>query len=159
MVRKRVAAVDCNQLFLFEEDRPSPPPQVQVQATTSYDQIIAEDAAIRRNFKSLEEYYPSPQWKFKKKQKLDKVGRKCEQCGRPGRVEVHHLNYDSLYDERMEDLQVVCLSCHPAADHKRERNSAYTSFLRTKYGDDAGMIDPQTGLEEFDDWYDSLDDY
>lgn len=74
-------------------------------------------------------------------------------------MDVHHLNYDSLYDERMEDLQVVCRSCHPTADHKRERNNAYYSFMRTKYGDHAGMIDPQTGSEEFDDWYDSLDDY
>lgn len=78
MAKKRVAAVDSNQLFLFEEDRPVPAPMPQVRATSAYDQMIEEDAAIRRSFTSKEEYYRSPQWQFKRKQKLDKVGTKCE---------------------------------------------------------------------------------
>jgi len=40
-----------------------------------------------------------------------KVGR-CEDCGRDGRTELHHLTYARLFCERREDVEELCRDCH-----------------------------------------------
>ncbi len=51
-------------------------------------------------------------WRTTRIKKLLSVGEKCEQCGSTENLHVHHLRYDHLFDERMEDLRVLCCACH-----------------------------------------------
>lgn len=58
------------------------------------------------------EYLHSPEWKAKRKQKLKEVGHKCEECGSAKNLKVHHITYENLGNEDMDDLLVVCKRCH-----------------------------------------------
>lgn len=65
-------------------------------------------------------YIRSPEWRARRDQVLARAAYRCERCGLYGRgLEVHHLRYDNLGHEPDEDLQVLCLDCHPTADAER----------------------------------------
>ncbi len=59
-------------------------------------------------------YLKSKKWRAKRLYKITKSGHKCEECGieKEKGLEVHHLNYASLGNESLTDLQVLCHSCH-----------------------------------------------
>ncbi len=45
----------------------------------------------------------------------------CEQCGyEPWKpcLQVHHVTYDNLYNEKLEDLILLCPRCHKAKHNK-----------------------------------------
>ncbi len=59
-------------------------------------------------------YMQSPAWKEKRQAKLDACSEKCEcegGCTREA-TQVHHLHYDSLGNESLDDLQALCPKCH-----------------------------------------------
>lgn len=58
-------------------------------------------------------YLLSEHWKSKRNEILSARGCKCEKCGEWGN-EIHHLNYNNLWGEKPEDLQVLCGDCHEA---------------------------------------------
>ena len=57
-------------------------------------------------------YLQSPAWKQRKTEALVKAGYRCEKCGCFGRLEVNHIRYDNLGNEKPEDLIVLCDRCH-----------------------------------------------
>jgi len=77
-----------------------------------------------------EQYLQSPQWRAIREQKLAEAGYRCEfdavggdegwifeqdddgRCSTTDGLEVHHLTYDNLGRERMEDLKVLCVRHH-----------------------------------------------
>jgi hypothetical protein len=63
-------------------------------------------------------YINGPDWGERRKAKLRQVGYRCQGCDETERLEVHHLTYDRLGNERMEDLMVLCQLCH-ALEHGR----------------------------------------
>jgi 5-methylcytosine-specific restriction endonuclease McrA len=76
-------------------------------------------------------------------------------------LEVHHKNYERLGNERMSDLEVLCMPCHNNADRQRvERREdrleqrkydrALETYVASKYGGD--LIDVSGVEEEFQDW-------
>lgn len=70
------------------------------------------------------EYLRSPQWRRRREQRLKLDGYACQQCGTTSkqyRLEVHHLTYKRLGHERMEDLQTLCVLCHPIATSEQRR--------------------------------------
>ncbi len=59
-------------------------------------------------------YMQSKAWKEKRQAKLDACSGKCEcegGCIREA-TQVHHLHYDSLGNEGLDDLQALCPKCH-----------------------------------------------
>lgn len=80
-------------------------------------------------------YMASARWAQKRAWKLEAVGHRCEKCGQSkysGVLDVHHLTYDRLGHERLEDLQVLCKQCHEGADidrWQRERDEKAGSSL------------------------------
>ena len=65
-------------------------------------------------------YIQSSEWKEKRKTKLEDCKSKCEcegGCVREA-TQVHHLHYDTLGNESMEDLQALCAKCHMAKTSK-----------------------------------------
>lgn len=54
----------------------------------------------------------SDKWQGIKDLLFKERGKKCEKCGWAFDLEVHHLNYCRLGDERPSDLMVLCDECH-----------------------------------------------
>ena len=102
-----------------------------------------------------------------KKDMLRLRGARCERCGHPHSLELHHKTYERLGRELTSDLEVLCRRCHESADKERalegQRRSAtarYNAGLDTyaskKYGDDWDyQRDPEQVSEEYDQWLQS----
>ena len=51
-------------------------------------------------------------WKLTRAAKLIENGGYCELCGSRDNLHVHHLSHETIFCEKMEDLQVLCCRCH-----------------------------------------------
>lgn len=66
-------------------------------------------------------YLHSSQWRSLREQRLERDDWRCTGCGSDGsdsRLEVHHLTYERVGAERLEDLLTLCHLCH-AHEHGR----------------------------------------
>lgn len=71
-----------------------------------------------RSRTAYDDYLLGPHWVAFRKRVLE--GRpNCESCGAVKSLQVHHLNYDRLGDERLEDVAVLCLDCHERAHGRK----------------------------------------
>lgn len=59
-------------------------------------------------------YLKSEHWKQLRQKAFAKHGRKCCKCGSKKRLDVHHLNYRSIFDVVTDDLQIICRRHHDA---------------------------------------------
>jgi hypothetical protein len=59
-------------------------------------------------------YIKSRKWKKIRAQRLELDGHCCQRCGSSDKLEVHHIHYNTLFNERMKDLRTLCYSCHHA---------------------------------------------
>jgi 5-methylcytosine-specific restriction endonuclease McrA len=64
------------------------------------------------DFDSYEEYLLSSYWQEKKNWILECFEWKCKKCGRKENLNVHHKNYDSVGNENLHDVTVLCNKCH-----------------------------------------------
>lgn len=64
------------------------------------------------NKEKYKKYITSKKWKEKKAQLFELRGKECEQCGYKHRLHVHHLTYERLGEENLDDLQILCFQCH-----------------------------------------------
>lgn len=71
-------------------------------------------------FVEYSEYIQSPEWKIKEKEFIEKIG-KCQKCGTTEILSVHHKNYQSLGDETLSDICVLCWPCHMKYGHSGEK--------------------------------------
>src|SRR5688500_3895115 len=62
----------------------------------------------------------SPAGDAKRRLVLDRANGTCEGCGERSMLAVHHLHYETLGDEGLDDLQALCEDCHADADAERE---------------------------------------
>jgi hypothetical protein len=58
------------------------------------------------------EYLSSREWKAKRKAVKERCSNICERCHRYLVDDVHHLTYERVYNESLEDLQGLCTGCH-----------------------------------------------
>ena len=63
-------------------------------------------------------YLSSDKWKEKRKLVLERENKLCQRCKERPADDIHHLNYDNLYNETLEDLQALCKICH-AKEHNK----------------------------------------
>ena len=56
--------------------------------------------------------------------------RRCQRCGRPGRLEVHHPIPLSEGGTHAQPLEVVCRDCHLSRHHTDPARLAWALFLR-----------------------------
>ena len=87
-----------------------------------YKDVEEEKSLLWESFRGYK-YYNSPRykyyvylstdkWKQKRKQVLDRDKNQCQICKKNEATEVHHLTYDRVFDEELEDLLSVCNLCH-----------------------------------------------
>lgn len=58
------------------------------------------------------DYLKTPHWLTLRAAKLKKAGFRCQLCNGRQKLEVHHRTYEALGNESLEDLIVLCRSCH-----------------------------------------------
>lgn len=51
-------------------------------------------------------------WRRRRQDAIRRAGRRCQECGAGGPLDVHHLTYAHLGDERPGELVAVCEGCH-----------------------------------------------
>jgi len=69
-------------------------------------------------------YYASREWALKRNAVRTRANGKCERCGSDESCQVHHLSYQHLYNEPLEELQLVCENCHQFESGKSDVDPA-----------------------------------
>lgn len=64
------------------------------------------------NKESYHAYLKSKAWKELRRKVWLRSRRWCERCDNSMSAHVHHLTYERIGHERLEDLQAVCENCH-----------------------------------------------
>ncbi len=72
----------------------------------------------RNKYRNYKEYLKTDHWKITRAAALRRAGYKCEICGSNKRLNVHHLTYRNIGNERPEDLMVLCYYHHKWIHHK-----------------------------------------
>jgi predicted transcriptional regulator len=70
-----------------------------------------------RDVQDYLDYLLSDEWKDKANKVKERDGNQCVQCGSDKQLEVHHLTYDNIYEEPLEDLVTLCHTCHEKEHH------------------------------------------
>ena len=106
---------------------------VQSEGLSLFDQVLAEqykasrakerDAIHRKHIKlqsaedvrlskKYKEYLASKEWAAKRSRVMERAANLCEGCREVNATEVHHMNYEHLFDEFLFELVALCHSCH-----------------------------------------------
>ena len=67
---------------------------------------------MEKDKKKYHAYLKSLEWMVKREGLFTSRGKRCELCGAMKYIQVHHLTYDNIYNEPLEDLLLVCRDCH-----------------------------------------------
>ena len=73
--------------------------------------------------KDYNKYLRSPEWKAKKLLVLERDNYKCQQCGYTNNLHVHHLTYENVTNEQLDDLVTLCKRCHRSEHKKKVKNT------------------------------------
>lgn len=91
---------------------PGPPKQAE---PIDFLRMVSVMAGAEKpiNRPDYQEYIRSSEWIAKAKRAKLEAGQRCQSCGSDDRrLQVHHLNYGRLGEERPDDLIVLCGRCH-----------------------------------------------
>ncbi len=73
------------------------------------------------------EYMHSKQWRKKRRKAIRHHGPKCNRCGvnrkttgQRVKLEVHHKHYRRFGNEHLDDLEILCETCHKAEHRQRD---------------------------------------
>lgn len=67
---------------------------------------------VKRSPGDYQKYIASPEWKKKRDERIKLDNNQCQICGSKTKLEVHHLTYDRVFQEDMDDLITLCDRCH-----------------------------------------------
>ena len=73
---------------------------------------------IQPKWSTKKEYLKSPEWSTIRKERLLQDNYQCHMCQAEEALEVHHINYNTLYNEDLESLVSLCRQCHQATHDK-----------------------------------------
>jgi hypothetical protein len=81
-------------------------------------------------------YLRSKEWLAKREQVIQRCQNVCERCGKYAVEEVHHLTYDRVYREELEDLQGLCGYCHDYVHGRRadDGSAVHEAEVKEKEG-------------------------
>lgn len=66
-------------------------------------------------------YLISPEWKEFRRKALAHYGNKCSKCARTKSLQVHHLHYNNIFHEQLEDVVILCKLHHEEAHNKKKK--------------------------------------
>lgn len=92
-------------------------------------------------------YLASREWALKKEQVRKRSRDKCERCKRAPYEATHHLTYERVGNERLEDLQAVCNACHEFLSAKTHVDPVEVYAKEKRIGDLVGRFVKETGID------------
>lgn len=114
--------------------------------------LFFDDGKDERRLR-YELYLKSEKWKRIRIRKFKQVGRKCEKCGSKKGLQCHHLNYERLGKEKLNDLQILCTDCHALADIERRYSKGLETYALKRWGDNwQSVVALEYAKAEFDRW-------
>ncbi len=72
------------------------------------------------------QYMRSEAWRDKRQEAFKHYGRRCEKCSTSSCLVVHHSTYEHLFNEKMEDLMVLCKDCHNQLHRQMSKSRGFT---------------------------------
>ena len=69
-------------------------------------------------------YMASRAWRLKRREVIKRAGNLCERCHLAKIANVHHLTYERLGAELLEDLLGLCRECHEFVSAERDGDPA-----------------------------------
>jgi hypothetical protein len=68
-------------------------------------------------------YLRSAEWSQLRSRLLTERGAECECCGSSKRIQLHHLTYERIFEERDEDLMLLCPICHESVERAKDEGT------------------------------------
>lgn len=66
----------------------------------------------KKGKRDYNEYLKSAEWRAFRKQAFEFYGRECSECKGTDRLQVHHKHYKNIFNEKLEDVAILCEPCH-----------------------------------------------
>jgi phage terminase large subunit GpA-like protein len=60
-------------------------------------------------------------YKIVKRKRMELANWQCEHCGAKDKLSIHHVTYERIFNETLEDVRILCRKCHTKADVERRR--------------------------------------
>jgi 5-methylcytosine-specific restriction endonuclease McrA len=91
----------------------------------------AKDLFTRREIRRemYKNYLSSNAWKTKRCDVLKRAGGVCEECRFNEGTDVHHLTYQRLFRESLDDLVLLCRACHTKHHELRDTKYGHSSEI------------------------------
>ncbi|WP_377477665.1 HNH endonuclease [Olivibacter oleidegradans] len=67
---------------------------------------------LNSKYYKYKNYLLSVEWKEKRRLVLERDNSLCQHCMTATAENIHHLKYDNLFNEPLEDLLSLCKPCH-----------------------------------------------
>jgi 5-methylcytosine-specific restriction endonuclease McrA len=94
------------------------------------------------------EYYDSPHWRSLRLEVLAGADYRCAKCRQHRAwLHVHHLTYERLGAERLEDVQPLCPNCH-AREHPHRASEILAEWRTASEWDERDPKAERDVLEE-----------
>lgn len=95
-----------------DKPKPKPKPKFKFNYTDSTPEVEPKRQLMFINNADKLAYMRTEQWKQLKLERLRIAQYKCESCGSTHNLHLHHITYERLTQERIEDVAVLCNECH-----------------------------------------------
>lgn len=95
--------------------------------------MINKRLNLQKWTKKYHNYLRSKEWIQKKIGIIEIRGQRCEKCGEKKelkRLHLHHLNYKRIFNERSEDLKLLCNRCHMIEHEKKIQKPKRKKFSK-----------------------------
>lgn len=87
--------------------------ELREKIQTEYYSLFKSVMENKKYFKlDYYEYLQTEEWKIKRNQRLKIDNYTCQNCGIHTNLQVHHLDYSTIFNESMNDLITMCKPCH-----------------------------------------------
>lgn len=100
----------------IEQPKSKPKPKPEYKPSVPYSDSIPEIDPKRQlmfiSAKDKLEYMQSDKWRALKFSRLMIAQYKCESCGSFNNLNLHHVTYERLTQEALEDVAILCEVCH-----------------------------------------------
>ena len=91
---------------------------------------------IDLTFEEYQEYLKSDEWKERRKELKEICESQCMRCGAKGKI-AHHLTYEHVLCESIDELEFLCEDCH---DRAHMMNEVYVPHFARRYNKNGEYI-------------------
>ena len=96
----------------------------EYRENVSFDKKLIYESVSYSNYLTspkgkYHQYLFTPEWKEKRELAFQRDNYTCQECKKHPAIHAHHLTYDRIYHEKIEDLQSVCAECHAEIHHRQ----------------------------------------